>query len=96
MNEAFENGHVDGTEQTAAHFKPLLASKDATIAALQEELNALQEEKLQLVGERDRSEESYKTLDSTTSSDSDSDDSEYNLGHMGPEGETESDSDSDE
>ena len=59
MNEAFENGHVDGTVQTAAHYQKLyqktIDDKDAAIAALQEE-------KLQLVGERDRSEWSYKTL----------------------------------
>lgn len=62
MNWTFENGHVDGTEQTAAHFRKVITTKDATIAELQEKLDALEEERLDLLGKRDRSEWSYKTL----------------------------------
>ena len=47
------------TEQTAAHFKPIIAANHATTAELQEE-------KLQLVGERDLAEESYKELQASS------------------------------
>lgn len=46
---------LDATEQTRAHYKPI-------IDALQQKLKALQEEHLQLVGERDQLEESYNEL----------------------------------
>ena len=66
MNEAFENGHVDGTVQTAAYFKSIINTNDSTITELQEKLDALQEERLDLVGKLDRSEESYKELEASS------------------------------
>ena len=57
LHESHLIGHVEGTEQTAAHFKPLLATKNATIAELKEKLNALEAERDQALADLEKERE---------------------------------------
>lgn len=42
LHESRLEGHVEGTEGTYAHFKPIIDAKDATIVQLQEKIIALE------------------------------------------------------